>query len=117
MIIRLTRSSVAMGDDVDAPHAWELNMEDSSQLRELLFKVKEQHYLASIGSGKATWVPYLEDMALAVVAQQWEEPNFLINDSITMAELFDGHQRAELHFRYLAQQDPHEVVHLLKQKK
>lgn len=108
MILSLTRSSVNMGDDVDAPHELILKMNGSDNLCELMMKVKECHYLASIGGGNATWVLYLDNTALAVVAQQWNKTKYLTDEAITMDELFNF-KKATLSFRYLAQKDPDEV--------
>lgn len=114
MIISLTRSSVSMGDDVDAPHKMELNINESEKLSDLIEKIKECDYLASISGGRATWILYLGDTALAVVAQQWRRAKYLTKDSITMDELFNSNKKAAISFRYLAQKDPMDIYNSLK---
>ena len=112
MKVLLTRDSVAMGDDLDAPHAQQRTFPDGLALREVVGAIVDGGYLARIAGGRATWVLRAGDaaVAVAVVAQQWGEPR-LLTDSQQAAGAFAGPDgTVRLHFGYLAQQDP-EAVH------
>lgn len=106
MKIYVERDSVCAGDDVDAPHAIVFEMFDGSTLREVLEAIRHHRYLASIQGGKATWVATGE-FPLAVIAQQWETPHFLL-DPDTLANETIGAKG--LYFDYLAQIDPNDIV-------
>ncbi|PWU54729.1 hypothetical protein DLE60_00485 [Micromonospora globispora] len=101
MHVDLTRDSVAMGDDVDAPHRQSLHLTDDASLGDAVSAVLARPYLAQIGGGKATWLVVVDGTVSAVVAQQWAGPRWLA----------DARVRAPgaIHFRYLAQRDPGEV--------
>ncbi|MCJ7842299.1 hypothetical protein MUB24_15630 [Lederbergia sp. NSJ-179] len=111
MIIRITRDSVAMGDDVYAPHEKIIDIPDSLILKEMVQKVGKISYLPSIYGGEATWVLYnrTAHTPLAVLAQQWENARFFDRSRQTLGELFSGKEEGELFFRYLGQEEPLEV--------
>ncbi|SNC67674.1 hypothetical protein SAMN06265337_2032 [Hymenobacter gelipurpurascens] len=111
MHINLTRDSVAMGDDVDAPHAHRFSMPDGSTLAQVLQTVLSQRYLASITGGEATWVALLEQKPIAVLAQQWQQPVLLGPDLVLPPNV-----AVQLHFRYRTQQDPEEVLAELRKQ-
>ncbi|WP_194768726.1 hypothetical protein [Tamlana sp. I1] len=53
--IKLTRESVAMGDDVDAPHFLEIEIGPTWTIIEILKNIIKINYLPKISGGKATW--------------------------------------------------------------
>ncbi|WP_327357038.1 hypothetical protein [Streptomyces sp. NBC_01304] len=108
MRLVLTRDSVAMGDDADAPHEQVIESDGELTLAGFLSDVRTHRYLASIAGGRATWVLYEGAETLAVIAQEWGMPRFLADSRRT----FRG-QVVRLHFRYEAQQDPDEVYNQL----
>ena len=67
MKILLTRESVAMGDDDDAPHHRELTVADDVSLLAIIKLVLQSRYLATIGGGRATWT-VLSRIPVAIVA-------------------------------------------------
>src|SRR5262249_24971358 len=72
---------VSAGDDCDAPHELVLPLRDES-LRSFASRLLGESYLASIASGRATWILQTDRQAgrsLAVVAQQWSQPRFLVD--------------------------------------
>ena len=102
------RDSVCAGDDGDAPHAWVLRMSRDTSLRDLIKVCLERRYLASISGGKATWI--LEaTRPLAVIAQQWVEPRYLVAPATPIFSLIDVAANPHLHFRYRCQTDPDQV--------
>ncbi|MFF4529376.1 hypothetical protein ACFY1P_08910 [Streptomyces sp. NPDC001407] len=109
MKVILTRDSVAMGDDVDAPHEQRREFPDGLAAVEVITAVVADGYLPPIAGGRAVWVVVSgADRSLAVVAQEWAEPRPLTDgwgDALP-----DEGSPVRLHFRYLAQEDP-EAVH------
>lgn len=101
MYVELTRDSVAMGDDVDAPHALRLDLPDGATVGDAVDSALARSYLASIQGGRATWLAVADRSVRAVVAQQWVTPRWLTDPGETAP--------ATIHFRYLAQRDPDEV--------
>ncbi|WP_394821784.1 hypothetical protein [Pendulispora albinea] len=101
MQIEITRDSVAMGDDADAPHREVLEVSDGATLADAVAEVLRRPYLARIRGGKATWLIVRAPAVLAVVAEQWSAPRWL-DDPQAPAP-------SSLHFRYLAQRDPDQV--------
>lgn len=101
--VRLTRQSVAMSDDAWAPHEWEFTVAPGTTLAELVQIAIDDHYLATISGGRATWVVEADRLPLAVVAQQWREPRWLTdpNRPLVVSGGDSGHDWADLHFRYL----------------
>ncbi|MFG3056364.1 hypothetical protein ACGFZP_36160 [Kitasatospora sp. NPDC048239] len=107
MRAELTRDSVAMGDDADAPHAEGREFREDLTIRQAIASVVADHYLAGIHGGRATWIAQADDgTALAVVAQQWAEPRMLVAGELPLARFADADGRVRLHFAYRRQLDP-----------
>ncbi|GAA2796355.1 hypothetical protein RMN57_35520 [Kitasatospora sp. CM 4170] len=107
MRVELTRDSVAMGDDVWAPHAEAREVPDDASVKDVLDAVRGGGYLASIAGGRATWIAETADgTALAVVAQQWPTARLLAAGEGPIAGLADGEGVVRLHFVYRVQTDP-----------
>ena len=107
MKVKLTRDSVAMGDDCDAPHEKIIAVPDSASIREIIQVVLHSRYLAQIAGGKATW-SVTSRIPVAIVAQQWAEPKMLGDASVPRSLLFSEGMLV-LHFAYHTQEDPNLV--------
>jgi hypothetical protein len=108
--LRLDRDSVHAGDDTVA-HATVIEIEPWRKLRTVISDVvSTRHYLASIIGGEATWIVEGAPghLALAVVAQQWDEPVLLVRNRAIerFGEL--------LYFAYLAQVAANEILERLR---
>lgn len=112
MRLYYTRDSVAAGDDADAPHPRELPMPDAFTAQSIVRSIARAG-LPSIQGGKATWC-VSSGVALAVIAQEWNEPRMLHSIPLRREELDirDGVIRA--HVSYFAQQDPQVVFDVLR---
>ncbi|GAB3579808.1 hypothetical protein GCM10027345_20360 [Hymenobacter daeguensis] len=73
MKIILTRESVAMRDDADAPHQRGMTVADTTSLPAIIKVIRRSGYLASIAGGRATWT-VVSRILLAAVAQPWAAP-------------------------------------------
>ena len=113
--IIIWRDSVAAGDDFNPPHAKKIKAESNESIEEVLEKILGTHYLPSIIGGKATWIVEGK-FPLAVIAQQWSKPYYLVEASTPIEGLveFNDHQ---LKFVYWCQVEPNEVIASIKQGK
>jgi hypothetical protein len=109
------RDSVAAGDDADAPHEWILAVGPDATVSEVVERVLRAApgYLASIGGGKATWI-IETDRPIAVVAQQWEEPRYLVPAGAPVWSVVSPAARPHLQARYWCQVEPERVVEALR---
>ncbi|WP_021595125.1 hypothetical protein [Actinomadura welshii] len=107
MMIDVDRTSVAMGDDA-LPHAGTIDLPGETPLAEVVAYLLERNFLATIASGKATWI-LMADRPLAVVAQQWDEPRFLVDASRPISSFAAEGRGVSLWFRYWKQHDPDHV--------
>jgi hypothetical protein len=105
MIVKVDRSSVAMGDDA-RPHAKTLDLPEASTIAEAVAYLRIQKYLAPIAGGRATWVLEVNGKPAAVIAQQWAEPKFAIDPSDTLGSFG---KEVSLTFKYRAQIDPDDL--------
>jgi hypothetical protein len=105
----VTRSSVAAGDDVDAPHRIELDGPDGEDVEAAIAAVVASGYLPHVSGGRATW-SVSSGRVLAVVAQEWPAPRMLwgVDRSLCGLDVVRGTLR--MHFSYHAQLDP-QLVH------
>ena len=106
------RDSVCAGDDCDAPHEIERVLPLAATLAEFTAEFLDKRYLATISGGKATWV--LEGRGpLAVYAQQWASPRFLVEPTMPLADAALPDGKPSLRFRYRTQEDPEIVFQTL----
>jgi hypothetical protein len=106
VIVEVDRGSVAAGDDV-LPHAQRIEVPPATSLGDVVAGLLERRFLATIAGGRATWI-LVADRPLAVVAQQWDAPRFLVDASRPISSFGDG-GRVSLMFRYWKQHDPDRV--------
>jgi hypothetical protein len=108
MKIYVSRSSVAAGDDVNAPNSESLSVPDGIDLREIVQGISKSGYLPEISGGRATW-SVTSNVLVAIVAQQWQEPRMLELDPSRFDELDCRDGVLRLNFNYHAQIDPNTV--------
>lgn len=113
MKIYVTRDSVAMGDDIDAPHEQHYSYPDSMPIEEAIEKIVSSNYLAKVQGG-ATW-SVVSGFPIAVVAQRWEKPQPVSWQPVTLSSLQFQNNMVGLHFNYHAQLDPEIVLKVLKE--
>lgn len=107
------RDSVHPGDDVDAPHALTWVVRHGENLGHLVNEILIASYLPHISGGKATWILY-GMQPLAVLAQQWREPRYLVNPESSVQSFVDLSTERQLKFVYWCQVDPDRVLECLK---
>jgi hypothetical protein len=113
MTVVVWRESVAMGDDIDAPHEWIAPVEDTASIGAVVAAMMRAPYLASIAGGRATWI--IEGARpLAVVAQQWAAPRWLVPPELPVAALGRPGGGPDLQVRYWCQVEPDRVYECLR---
>ena len=108
MKVYVSRSSVAAGDDVDAPNSHSLSVPDGTPLATIIGGIVQSGYLPRISGGQASW-SVTSNLPLAVVAQQWSEPRMLAS-LVRPEDLDNEHGILRLYFNYHTQIDP-EIVY------
>ena len=109
----IVRDSVCAGDDCDAPHRVSIQIHLESTLAQVLEAIQNMGYLAQIDGGHATWIVE-SDRPLAVMAEQWKTPRFLIAFETRIAACQTSDGSRPLFFRYWCQVDPDRVFDCLQ---
>jgi hypothetical protein len=107
------RDSVCAGDDIDGCHELILPMPIDASLRQLTEPLLNRRYLAFISGGRATWI-FEAGFPLAVFAQQWLQPRFLVSPELPLSSVIRPTSRPHFHFRYWCQADPDRVFDCLQ---
>jgi hypothetical protein len=84
-LLNVERESVCAGDDIDAPHTRRFAVAAGASLAEAISEIVVAGYLAPIAGGKATWIVET-GKPVAVVAQQWKSPKFLVGPATRVTE-------------------------------
>jgi hypothetical protein len=107
--VKLTRDSVAAGDDVQS-HDVSFEVDDRRKLDPFLAEIGRGSYLPGIYGGAATWVVRgAGGQPVAVIAAEWSEPAMLVDPGAELADFGDAY-----YFEYLEQEDPQAVVNRLR---
>jgi hypothetical protein len=116
MSVIIWRDSVAMGDDIDAPHEWRVALAANATVAKLVTEILQKGYLAMIAGGRASWI--VEGRSpVAVLAQQWSAPRWLVDSETPLTALRRQTGRANFEIRYWCQVDPEEVFACLRDRK
>lgn len=108
------RDSVAAGDDFDAPHEIKLYLEECASVAHVVAELTSIGYLPSISGGRATWIVEAGSQPIAVLAQQWSEPRYLVPAAQPMTPLIGNPVRCHIRLKYCRQTDPDSVLECLK---
>lgn len=111
MKIEITRASVSMADDCDAPHKVEIEIQEQSSVSDVVMAIYKARYLPSI-QGHATWSVDSNNI-IAVIAQKWNEPK-LVSTVLSLRDLNVVNGVVVVHINYHVQQDPNLVYEVLK---
>ena len=103
--VRITRDEVHASD---SPQEAELVIGRNASIGDLLRIVREEHFLASITGGRATWAvcERTSRKRLGVVAQEWTEAKLTVPRDLPLSELFGDSQQPSIDFWYCTQHDP-----------
>lgn len=109
MRINLNRSSVEGAGDLRS-HAETIDLSEGTSLGEVVASLRQRGYVPKLDGGKATWVLEAGGEAVAVIAQQWAEPKFVVNQRKTIGSFGED---VTLEFKYRAQIDPGDLFDTL----
>lgn len=76
MKVYIERTSVSMGDDMDAPYKKEFEIPDGTPIDWIVKNLISSGYLPLIAGGHATWSVF-SNVPVAIVAQEWLDPKIL----------------------------------------
>jgi hypothetical protein len=105
LLLTIRRDSVSAGDDVDAPHELSLTLASEDTLIRVCELLLQAEFPARIAGGRATWILEAE-RPLAVIAQQWLEPRFLVDKTTPALTLVRSDVKPSMHLKYWCQADP-----------
>jgi hypothetical protein len=113
MKIVIWRDSVASQDDYEPPHQSVLSLRSDGTVADMVEKILRSAYLPGIVGGRATWIVE-GDRVLAVVAQQWAAPRWLVDPAtlVTAARRTAG--APDFRFLYRRQVDPDHAYEYLR---
>lgn len=114
LALNVERDSVCAGDDVDAPHPKRFAYQANDTLAEAVSAIIDAGYLANIAGGKATWIVEAAGRPVAMLAQQWKSPRFLIDPTTLVTDCITAEAPRALFFRYWCQIDPALVFECLR---
>ena len=103
--VTMERDSVCAGDDVHAPHPKTISTPPDCTLAQILDTIHNERYLPRISGDCATWIVESQ-RPLAVMAQQWSAPRFLIAPETRLVDCAELERPCTLFFRYWCQIDP-----------
>ena len=106
--LHLTRDSVALGDDHDAPHFKKVRLPDGSTVEDAVSWIAASSYLPRIVGGEATW-SVLSRTPIAVLAQQWNRPMMLSPAPYDLEKLDYADNTLRIHVTYHEQRNPNGV--------
>jgi hypothetical protein len=113
IIVELDRNSVCAGDDCES-HKSSMRCYSNDTLKTVINAIAQRGYLAQIAGGKATWIVAIGDRKhhrpIAVVAQQWSEPRFIMDPNRTIGAFLSAEDSKGIYFEYHAQIDPEKVL-------
>lgn len=115
--IKLTRASVAMGDDVDAPHFLEIEIEPNWTITEILEYVTDINYLPKIIGGRATWSVAINEPIAILSQENPKEPLLICFPDYPYHGMRSFVEFDHIHFNYHTQKKANEVFEVLSRFK
>lgn len=111
--IKLTRESVAMGDDVEAPHFLEIEIHPNWTILEILKQILKLNYLPQIHGGKATWSVAINEPIAVLSQENFENPMLICLPDYPHQDTMGFVNIEHIHFNYHTQKKPDEVYEVL----
>ena len=93
----VTRDSVCMGDDADAPHHAEFSLETTLPLKELIITILDNYRLASVASPIVYWICKINNVHVATIIvtdSSYRQIDFEENFIIELSSM------NQVHFKY-----------------
>lgn len=115
--IKLTRESVAMADDVNAPHFLEIEIEPNWTITEILKHIVDIEYLPKIYGGKATWSVAIDEPIAVLTQENMENPKLICLPDYPYHGTKGFEEFDKIHFNYHAQKKANEVFEILSEFK
>src|SRR5690349_17880076 len=78
--IPITGDSVCAGDDCDAPHEETVSLPSFLNPADFFRELLVRYSLSQISGDSAIWTCYLNGRKIAVLAQPWSSPKFMVSE-------------------------------------
>ena len=115
--IKLTRESVAMSDDIDAPHFMEIEIQPNWTISEILKYIIKLKYLPKIDGGKATWSVAINEPIAVLTQENPESPILICLPEYPYQGTMGFKDIEHIHFNYHAQKKSSDVFDVLSRFK
>lgn len=111
--IRLTRDSVAMADDIDAPHSKKIKINPNWKINDILDFILASNYLPKIKNGKATWSVAINEPIALLTQENPKSPLLICHPEYPHQETKGFVDIQYIHFNYHNQKEAKEVFDVL----
>jgi hypothetical protein len=115
--IKLTRESVAMGDDINAPHILEIEIDPNWTITEILKCIIKADYLPKISGEKATWSVAINEPIAVLTQKNPEKPLLICLPDYPYHGTKGFVEFDHIHFNYHMQKKASEVFEVLSRFK
>ena len=115
--IKLTRESVAMAEDIDAPHIFEIEINPNWTISQILNCIINANYLPTINGGKATWSVAINEPIAVLSQENIEHPLLICLPDYPYQGTNSFVEFNHIHFNYHAQKEAAEVFEILSRFK
>lgn len=115
--IKLTRESVAMADDINAPHLFEIEINRSWKISQILNCIINANYLPCINGGKATWSVSINEPIAVLSQENMKNPLLICLPDYPYQGTNGFVEFNHIHFNYHAQKEAIEVFEILSRFK
>lgn len=111
--IKLTRASVAMADDVNAPHLLDISIEPQWTIVEILNHIVRIRYLPRISGGDASWSVAINEPIAVLSQKNMAKPMLICFPDYPYYGTRAYVDIQHIHFNYHAQKSAQEVYDVL----
>ena len=115
--IKLTRESVTMGDDIDAPHFLYIELEQNWTITEILNYISKIDYLPKISGGRATWSAVINEPIAVLTQEKPKAPLLICLPDYPYHGMRSFVNFNHIHFNYHAQKKASDVFEVLSRFK
>ena len=112
--INLTRESVSMADDINAPHFLNIEIHPIWTISEILKHILKLNYIPKVSGGKATWSVSINEPIAVLSQENFENPMLICLTEYPYQETSGFVNIENIHFNYHSQKRPEEVLEVLR---
>lgn len=111
LLIHVTRASVGISDDVDAPHRQSYILNNAQSIKQIVDHVFQNYPLPSVSPTNYVWVLDAA-VSLAMFSPSWPEHRLLLRQDKATADLDKMLSEINLRFRYIPRCTPEKMYEI-----